>query len=242
MSATRLMLHGASGRMGKAVMDVLGEFPRIELVGTLERKGEIAALEAFDVMIDFSAPQALSRTMSACAARSAALISGTTGLTAEDEAGLERLAQLVPVLHANNFSLGLAALQRAVADHATRLDWDCEIVETHHREKRDAPSGTALTLVRAVREARSQAPRWVDRIAESIKEQTHQQGSVGVASLRGGGVVGDHAVMFFGRGERIACQHHAEDRLIFARGALEAAQRIRGMDPARYRLEQVLWH
>jgi 4-hydroxy-tetrahydrodipicolinate reductase len=241
MGATRIVVNGASGRMGQALQAVRDEFPELHWMGTLERAFDFAALPAFDVLIDFSAPEALPRSLAACAARSAALVCGTTGLSLEDEAGLERLAKIVPVVHATNFSLGLVALRRAVAELAAHLDWDCEIVETHHRNKRDAPSGTALTLVREVREARKQTPVWRDRIAEAREQHVRGEGSVGVAAMRGGGVVGDHSVHFFGAGERIALHHHAEDRLIFARGALAVAARIRGMAPGRHSVDAVLW-
>jgi 4-hydroxy-tetrahydrodipicolinate reductase len=227
--------------MGQALLAVRADFPQLDWVGTLGRDLSPSDLPDFDVLIDFSVPDALSRSIAACSARGAALVCGTTGLGKEAEAALDELARAVPVVHATNFSLGLVALRRAVAEVAAHLDWDCEVVEAHHRHKRDAPSGTALTLVGEVCKARRQTVEWSDRMAEARDGSARTAGSVGVAVMRGGGVVGDHGVHFFGPGERVVLQHHAEDRTIFARGALAVAARLHGMQKGRHSVDAVLW-
>src|SRR5690606_25220041 len=142
-------------------------------------------------------------------------ISGTTGSSAAVDSALADAARTVPVLHATNFSVGLAAMRQAAALLSRRLDWDCELVEAHHGGKRDAPSGTALTLVARVNEARGLGDTWVDRMAGVGAATVRQPGSIGVSSLRGGTVVGDHTLHWFGEAERITLAHHAEDRRIF---------------------------
>lgn len=239
MNTTIVWLHGASGRMGKAIQVVAQEFDGASVVA-LERDGSLPSGKPA-VILDFSLPDGLIKAIQLAADQGAPLVSGTTGLDERHWQALDRLSGNQPVLHAHNFSLGLAATRKAAALLANLLDWDCEIVETHHRMKRDAPSGTALALVESVRSARHQPLDWQDRMAESRRGERRQLGSLGVASLRGGSVVGDHTVHFLGDGERVELTHRADDRRIFARGALHAALKIVGKQAGRYQLDQVLW-
>lgn len=225
---TRILLTGASGRMGGEVRTAIARHPGAVLAGALAREardGEgISAWSTlddapdFDVLLDFSRPQALAACIALCEARGRALVTGTTGLGTDEHALLERAAARIPVLAASNFSMGVAVLEALVERAAAALPgWDCDIIELHHRGKQDAPSGTALALG-----ARAQAG--------------HAGTSPRYASLRCGDVVGEHTVQFTGQGERIELVHRASDRAIFARGAVEAACRLAGQGPARYRL------
>ena len=181
---------------------------------------ELAGVPAFDTAIDFSLPEGFDPLLELCVARGAALVSGTTGLSDAQRAALEAAATKIPLVWASNFSLGVAVLNELVERAATALPgWDCDIVEAHHAQKKDAPSGTALTLGEAAS-------------ANGAK--------VNYASLRAGDVVGEHTVQFTGLGERLELVHRAGNRDIFARGALHAARRIVGKPAAAYRVRDLL--
>lgn len=227
----RLLIHGASGRMGGALLRLAAAAPDLRVVAAVSRGGGAggpAALRAadladaadFDVAIDFSLPDALSPLLSLCEARGAPLVTGTTGL---GEAGIARLraaSERIPVAWASNFSLGVVVLEAVVARVAAALpDWRVDVAETHHVHKKDAPSGTALTLARAAAAGRALPP---------------------IESIREGEVVGDHLVRFSGPGEVLRFAHHAADRDIFAAGALEAARRLAGQPPGWHGLADLL--
>lgn len=232
-SPIRLLIHGASGRMGRALLRLAAADPRFVLVAAVAHRPPTdepavpwypaaapEALPAFDVAIDFSLPDGFDAVLALCEARHAALVSGTTGLTPAQQANLARAATGIPLAWASNFSRGVALLEELVERAARALPgWDCDIVEAHHAHKRDAPSGTALTLGAAA-EAGGAHPRY--------------------ASLRAGDIVGEHLVQFTGRGERIELVHRAGDRDIFARGALDAAARLPALPPGRYRPRDLL--
>lgn len=224
----RILLTGASGRMGGEVRKALGGHPRAVLAGAYAREARpeqgiaawssLGAAPDFDVLLDFSRPEALPACLALCESRGRALVTGTTGFGDDARALLERAAGRIPVLAAANFSIGVAVLESLAERAAAALHgWDCDIVELHHRGKQDTPSGTALALGASVRAgAAGTEPRY--------------------ASLRAGDVVGEHTVQFASRGERIELVHRATDRGIFARGAIEAALRLAGKPPGRHRL------
>ena len=254
---------GAGGRMGQAIIAMLADHPTLVLAGAIERAGHPAVgrspgpgfpprltigsnpgplAHASDVLIDFTAPSALAATLDAACEGKAAIVIGTTGLAAEHHALIDEAARTIAVLQAANTSLGVTLLARLVADAARALgpDWDIEIAELHHRHKVDAPSGTALALGAAA--ARS---RGVDLAAVSDRGRDgvtgpRVAGHIGFASLRGGSAAGDHTVLFAGEGERIELRHLAENRDIFARGALKAAGWLAGRAPGRYAMDDVL--
>lgn len=230
----RLLIHGASGRMGAAVLRLCREEPGYEVVGAVSRKvgqrvidgvpqfsaGELSAVPDFEVAIDFSLAQAFDPILALCLARGRALVSGTTGLNAAQLAAALEAGARIPILRASNFSLGIAVLTDLVARAAQALaGWDCDIVEAHHKQKQDAPSGTALALGAAVGSTGA-VPRY--------------------ASLRAGDLVGEHLVQFTAPGERIELIHRATNRDIFARGALHAANRLAGRAPGHYSLRDLL--
>jgi len=201
------------------------------------------AIEAADVAIDFSAPAATDALVSALADRPIPAVIGTTGLADEHLGAIGGLAERIPVVLAPNMGLGVNVLRRLVRQAAAVVgnDWDAEIVEIHHRRKKDAPSGTALALAGDVTAT-------ADRRKEILTERSGLIGpradtEIGVQSLRGGDVVGEHTVMFVGRGERLELIHRATDRATFAAGALRAARWALqpGRAPGLYSMDEVLF-
>ncbi|MGH8086423.1 MAG: 4-hydroxy-tetrahydrodipicolinate reductase [Lysobacter sp.] len=232
----RVLIHGATGRMGQALLRLAGEGAdgESEVVAAVSRNPgqrvvdgvpqfaarELAGVPEFDVAIDFSLPQAFDAILGSCLARGAALVSGTTGLESPQLEALHEASARIPVLYAANFSLGVAVLGDLVERAAAVLrGWDCDIVESHHVHKKDAPSGTALALGVCAEQGGAR-PRY--------------------AALRAGDIVGEHMVQFTGLGERVELVHRAGNRDIFARGALHAAARLAGREPGRYQLRDLL--
>jgi len=231
----RIVLVGANGRMGEALRAAAAAQDSVAITGMYAARAHpqhgIAALDAldaagaFDVLVDFSRPEALEPLVAACVRRGSALLTGTTGFAQPHLELLQRAAADIPVLSAANFSIGVAVLEALVERAARALpEWDCDILEMHHRDKRDAPSGTALLLGFAVSGERAAA----------------DAPPVQYASLRCGDIVGEHAVQFTGFGERLELVHRATDRGIFARGALEAARRLHGRPAGRYRFAELV--
>ena len=196
---------------------------------------------AGDVVVDFSGPEGARAAAAACAERGAALVTGSTGLTAADEQALRDAATRVAVLKASNFSLGVAALRQALrtALGALPASWDVEIVERHHRKKVDSPSGTALTLASDVRAARG-LPEDALRHGRQGAAGPRPAPEVGVHAVRGGTWVGDHLVLLAGEGEWLELRHVAQDRAAFAHGALAAARFVANAPAGFYTLEAVL--
>jgi 4-hydroxy-tetrahydrodipicolinate reductase len=228
--------------MGKALGEAIAAAGET-LAGGIDRGGDPAGLaSASDVLVDFSSPEALEANLEAAMAAGIPILIGTTGLGERHHWLCDTAARSVPVLQTGNTSLGVTMLAHLVREAAARLgeDWDIEIVETHHRMKVDAPSGTALLLGEAAAEARGivladESERGRDGITGA-----RGTGAIGFASLRGGTVAGDHTVHFLGDNERIALSHLAENRLIFARGAVRGAQWLIGKAPGRYGMAEVL--
>lgn len=196
-----------------------------------------------DLAIDFTAPAATERHAHACAAGGHALVVGTTGLDVGQLSALEAASRTIPVLYARNMSLGVTVLTELVRQ-AVRLlgpDFDVEIIEAHHRAKKDAPSGTALQLGEAASTARgSQLSDLAVYARGGVGGAARVPGTIGFASLRGGALVGDHSVMLVGNEELLELTHRATDRALFARGALRAASWLVGRPPGLYSLREVL--
>lgn len=265
MQATRIVVHGASGRMGRAVLrearargdvrvvaalvgahsTVLG-VPLTRLLGTdaddLACTATLGDSAQASVLIDFSLAGAFDDALALARHRGLAFVSGTTGLSVDQYQAMEQAASVIPVLWSANFSLGVAVLMRLVEDAASLLaDWDCEISEAHHHRKRDAPSGTALALGRGIAGARGVAFDEVARIArDGVMTETRGTAEIGFAVTRAGDIVGEHSVMFATEGERVELAHRATDRAIFARGALTAARWLVDRPPGRYTLSDLL--
>ena len=226
----RVLIHGASGRMGRALLRLASQRDDLQVVAAASLSGApiaeagtapvlpaaiLGEAPEFDVAIDFSLPEAFEALLTVCVNRGQALLSGTTGLTPAQDAALASASERIPVMWASNYSAGVAVLAELVRQAAAALPgWDADIVEAHHTHKKDAPSGTALTLGAAVVAGRGSPPHY--------------------ASLRAGDIVGEHTVQFSGAGERLELVHRATHRDIFARGALDAALRLAQLGPGRH--------
>ena len=238
----RIGIIGSAGRMGAALVEAIAAAGAVH-AGGVDQGGDLAALAAAsDVLVDFSAPAALESNLAAAMAAGVPIVVGTTGLEERHHWLCDAAADKIAVLQTGNTSLGVTLLAHLVREAAERLgeDWDIEIAETHHRKKVDAPSGTALLLGEAAAAGRGielaeQSARGRDGITGARKA-----GDIGFASLRGGSVAGDHSVLFLGDHERLTLSHMAEDRSIFAKGAVRAAQWLVGKDAGRYTMGQVL--
>ena len=204
--------------------------------------GRLPVPGAATVWIDFSTAAATAANATAAAEMGAALIMGTTGVDAAGREALAAAARVVPVVFAPNMSVGVNVLLRLVADAARLLgpDYDLEIVETHHRQKRDAPSGTALGLAQALAEVTGRDLERDARFARHGDIGPRTSNEIGIQTLRGGDVVGDHTVYFLGMGERIEIAHKASSRDTFARGAVRAALWTQGRAPGLYDMRDVL--
>lgn len=240
---TAIGIIGSQGRMGHAIRAEL-EAKGIPCAGGVDRgEGALAELvPASDVLIDFSAPAALVTNLDACIAAHRPIVVGTTGLEAGHHRLIDEAAHSIPVLQSGNMSLGVNLLAALVEDAARRIgdDWDIEIVEMHHRHKVDAPSGTALLLGEAAARGRGIALADHSERGRDGITGARARGTIGFASLRGGSVAGDHQVIFATDDERIELGHRAENRAIFARGAVKAALWLVGQTPGRYDMKSVL--
>ncbi|CAM3971095.1 4-hydroxy-tetrahydrodipicolinate reductase [Novosphingobium lubricantis] len=238
----RIGIIGSAGRMGNALQAAIAAAGHA-YAGGVDKGDDIAALASTsEVLVDFSAPGALEFNLDAAIHAAIPIVIGTTGLEERHHWLIDSAAVSIPVLQTGNTSLGVTLLAHLVQEAAQRLgeDWDIEIVETHHRMKVDAPSGTALLLGEAAAKGRGvlladEAVRGRDGITGA-----RQAGTIGFAALRGGSVAGDHSVHFLTDNERLTFSHLAENRGIFAKGAVRAAQWLLGKAPGRYTMPQVL--
>ncbi|RWK41827.1 4-hydroxy-tetrahydrodipicolinate reductase [Mesorhizobium sp.] len=262
-----LVVVGAAGRMGQALIRAIHTIPGARVAGAIERAGsphlgkdagELAGIGTIGVVIgddplpafaradgvlDFTSPAATVEFAGYAAQARIAHVIGTTGCSADDNAKIAAAARHATIVKSGNMSLGVNLLAVLVEQAARALDaddFDIEILEMHHRHKVDAPSGTALLLGEA-----AAAGRGIDLDGNSVRSRdghtgVRKTGAIGFATLRGGSVVGDHSVVLAGTGERITLAHHAEDRAIFARGAVRAALWARGRKPGLYSMRDVL--
>ncbi len=266
MADMRLIVAGAGGRMGRTLTRAITETPGAVLAGALEAPGSellgkdagvLAGLPAngvelsadlwsmsanADGILDFTVPGATIANVAIAAQRGLVHVIGTTGLSASDDAVIKSVTSRAIVVKSGNMSLGVNLLAALVKRVAQSLDqnFDIEILEMHHKSKIDAPSGTALMLGEA-----AAAGRGIELDKHSARGRdgvtgARRAGDIGFASLRGGTVVGDHSVIFAGPHERITLSHHAEDRMLFAHGALKAALWAHGKQPGFYTMADVL--
>ena len=224
MTKIRVLLVGAKGRMGRTIVDLAETESKIDIVAQCDLGDDIpAAMTQVDVAIDFSHAGAIEEICRATVENRRALVIGTTGHSAEQRQLIEETARGVPVVFASNFSVGVNALFALTRKAGAILrDFDASITETHHKMKKDAPSGTAKTLA---------------QVLKSVREIDKE---ISIQSLREGEVVGEHTVVFAGPGERLELTHRAASREIFARGALRAAEWIVGKHPGLYSMQDVL--
>ena len=264
--AWKVCVHGAGGRMGRSVIQALAqqsslvlaaaiESPGSSLIGVdsgelsaLGRNGIIigdqldAALQQCDVVIDFSRPEASVNLLAAIAGRSVALVTGTTGLAADQQACLLKQAKTAAIVQAANFSVSVNVCVK-LTELAAKImanESDIEIIEAHHKHKIDAPSGTALRLGQAVCDATG---RNLERDAVKSRDGNigpRREGSIGFSTVRGGDIVGEHTVMFAAEGERVEITHKASSRMNFASGAVRAAAWLRDQPAGVYDMTDVL--
>lgn len=236
-------ISGARGRMGRAVSQVLDARDDVVVAARFDW-GETADLSLCDVVIDFSTPEASVALAKACVERGGpALVIGSTGFTPEQDAEIEAAARSLAIVRSGNFSLGVNILIGLVEHAAQRLDardWDIEVLEAHHRRKVDAPSGTALMLGEAAANGRGvDLPNVRSGPYDGIHGE-RETGRIGFASLRAGGIVGEHTVLFASEDETLTLSHSAIDRSLFAKGAVAAAAWVRTRRPGLYDMQDVL--
>ena len=262
----KICLLGASGRMGRELLARVALAEDLHLTGALAAPGDpwigqdagLAAnlgatgvtvtsdaresVSGSDVAVDFSAAAATEANATACAEAGCALVEGVTGITGSGQAALERAAAEVPVLQASNMSVGIYVLDELLQLAAKRLgeDYDIEIIETHHRGKADAPSGTALQLGRTAAEARGRDFSEAAVFQRHGRTGSRKKGSIGFSSVRGGGFSGNHSVLLAGNEEVLELRHQGLNRGVFAAGALRAARWIAGRPPGMYGLSSVM--
>lgn len=234
----RVVVAGASGRMGHAVCSVAQSTEEMVIAATLERGTTAPSPDDYDVIVDFTQADATAEICRVSVAAAKPLVCGTTGHSVQQFAELQRAAQSVAVVHAANFSVGVNALFSLTRLAADLLgdEFDLEIVETHHRSKKDAPSGTAKRLLDVLQGTRALT---VLHGRQGITG-TRRANEIGIHAVRGGDVVGDHTVIFAGRGERVELTHRASNRETFAIGAMRAARWVVGKPPGLYSMEDVL--
>lgn len=238
----RIGIIGSQGRMGQALATAI-EAAGHNLSGGVDRDGDVAALAAAsDALVDFSSPAALEANLAAALGAGIPILIGTTGLEGAHHSAIDRAAEVIPVLQTGNTSLGVTLLAHLVREAAQRLgdDWDIEVLEMHHRMKVDAPSGTALLLGEAAAEGRGISLAANSERGRDGQTGARARGAIGFAALRGGTVAGEHSVILAGDEERIVLSHSAENRMIFARGAVKGAAWLLGKPAGRYTMPQVL--
>lgn len=266
MKTTRIAIHGAAGRMGRSVIQAALATEGVKLVAAIDRKDNIElgedvgavvglspigvsvgyiidpAAEPFEVLIDFTQPEATLAALDLCRSSRKAMVIGTTGFTAEQRKAIEASSQEIPICTAANFSIGVNVVLSLLGDAARLLGdgYDVEIVEAHHRHKADAPSGTALAMGDALGQALGRNLKECSIYGREGQIGARKPQTIGFATIRGGDVVGDHTVLFLGEGERVEISHKATSRLNFAQGALRAACWLAGKPPGLYTMQDVL--
>lgn len=261
----RTVITGVTGRMGQMLVKLVRDTDGFTLSGGTEKQGAPAvgldvglachlgmlevpivdglekALPGADVVIDFTTPEASLRHARVCAEQKVPLVVGSTGFSPEAKAEIAEAARVIPIVMSPNMSVGVNLMIEIAAQLATRLggDFDIDVLEAHHRHKKDAPSGTALRLAEELAKALLRRPEEIrtSRVG-AIGERRREE--IGVQTLRGGDVVGEHTVYFFGDGERIELTHRATSREQFGRGALRAARWVKGRAPGLYGMADVL--
>jgi 4-hydroxy-tetrahydrodipicolinate reductase len=260
----RAVIAGASGRMGRALLEAMAQDGTCVLHGALDRAGGQAvgqdaslfgakpgvsitdqvatALSGADVLVDFTRPEATLAYLGACREAKANIIIGTTGFDANGKALIEAAAKEIGVVFAPNFSVGVNLLMKLAetAAHVLREGYDIEIIEAHHRHKVDAPSGTALGIGQAVAGALGRDLKTCAIYGREGVTGERKPDTIGFATVRGGDIVGDHTLLFAGVGERIELTHKAGSRATFAQGALRAAKWLQGKGPGLYDMRDVL--
>jgi 4-hydroxy-tetrahydrodipicolinate reductase len=222
-----IAISGSTGKMGKILISLFTNNSRFNYIGgasstTISNPDFLTVVQKADVLIDFSSPHALEAILKAALLHKKPLVIGTTGYTQEHFEMLFSAAKEIPILHSANFSLGIALCKKLIKESAKILGSSCDIgiIESHHTKKKDAPSGTALLLAKAI-------------------EEVHGDKKVPIHSIRAGNIVGEHSVYFCSEEERLTIQHEVQSRAAFAKGALEAANFLFNQNPGLYSLDSL---
>jgi len=240
---TKIIITGSNGRMGQALLSCAARMPELQVVGTVDQGDDLATLIGkSDVVIDFSFHSATLGVAELCAKHKKAIVIGTTGHSAEEKAKIVALKAQIPMVIATNFSSGVNTLFWLTRKAAEILGpaFDLEVVEMHHRLKKDAPSGTATTLLEILADVRKLQLEEALRHGRQGIVGERAQNEIGIHAIRGGDVVGDHTVIFANNGERVELTHKASSRDTFANGALRAAQWLAKQPAALYDMQDVL--
>ncbi len=266
MKKIRIAVAGAGGKMGRRILALAAQDPQLEIAGALEKKGAAdfgkdvgsliekgnlgikvtddfkEALSSSEVLIDFTHPSAAGEHLEAALRFKIGFVLGTTGLSEKTLSSLKNASGQIPILQSPNMSTGVNILFELVSRAAEVLDerYDIEVSETHHKMKKDAPSGTALELARLIAQAKGWEPKNAFLFGRQGETGERKKGTVGIHALRGGDVVGEHTTSFFGNGEIIEITHRATSRDAFASGALAAAKFVAGRKPGLYNMRQIL--
>jgi 4-hydroxy-tetrahydrodipicolinate reductase len=247
-----IVITGALGRMGTTIGRIVNDAPDLNLVGGIDvREGELFGTEVVpasrideflvekrpDVLIDFTVASAAVENIRAAARNNVALVVGTTGFTPDQQELIRTTVEgTVPAVISSNFSVGVNIFWKLVREAARQLgDYDVEVIEAHHRYKKDAPSGTAKTILGILDQELGDREKVYGRVGEGERKQ-----EIGVHVIRGGDIVGDHAVLFAGNYEIIEISHRAYDRAVFAQGAVRAARWVKGREPGVHSMQEVL--
>ena len=261
---TKLIIIGAAGRMGRRILSLAAESGQFDIIAAVDRPGhpdigtayslespsgpvdvvlkDTCPAAAADVAIDFSQPEAVDETVDYCIKNNIALISGTTGLSEQQRDKMKAASCKIPVIYGTNMSVGMNVLFALVGKAASMLgdEYDIEIVEQHHRFKKDAPSGSALTLAENICQATGRDFPETLTHGRFGKDSLRQKGTIGMHAVRAGDITGIHSVIFGTLGETVTLNHTANNRDTFVRGALRAAQWLAGKKPASYTMADVL--
>ncbi|MBM3839613.1 MAG: 4-hydroxy-tetrahydrodipicolinate reductase [Verrucomicrobia bacterium] len=240
---TKIVINGSKGRMGQTLIACAARNPQLQIAGQIDLGDDMrSVIDGADVIIDFSFHDATASTAALCAERRKALVIGTTGHSESEKSQIANRKSQIPIVWASNYSTGVNTLFWLTRKAAEILgpDFDLEVVEMHHRTKKDAPSGTAATLAEILAEVRGQQLRKVIRHGREGITGERTSTEIGMHSLRGGDVVGDHTVVFATNGERLELTHKAASRETFANGALRAAQWAVKQKPGLYDMQDVL--
>jgi 4-hydroxy-tetrahydrodipicolinate reductase len=264
MSQLKTVIAGATGRMGRALLEAVTQDAGCALHGALDRAGQVSigqdaslfggskgvaisdslenALKGADVLVDFTRPEATLTFLDACRKARVNLIIGTTGFDSNGKAAIEHASMEIGIVFAPNFSVGVNLLMKLaeMASYVLNEGYDIEIIEAHHRHKVDAPSGTALGIGQAVAGALGRDLKTCAVYGREGVTGERKPDTIGFATVRGGDIVGDHTLLFAGIGERVELTHKASSRATFAQGALRAAKWLQGKGPGLYDMRDVL--
>lgn len=239
----RIAVVGSSGRMGQAIIESINQSDKVTLGPTLDKGDDLSSVvEAFDVVIDFTRPEATLEYLAICQTANKAMVIGTTGFSDDELQVINAASQQMPIVFAPNMSVGVNLSLKLLEMTAKVIgeDADIEIVEAHHRHKVDAPSGTALKMGEVVANALGRDLKTCAIYGREGIEEPRDRQTIGFSTVRGGDVVGEHTVSFFMEGERVEVTHKASSRMTFANGAVRAASWLEGKAAGLYSMQDVL--